>query len=135
MTERNLMFRAWDTVAKRMWDKFHLFGETTCFDLISQWIMEFPDGKCSLERLNDVRTMQYTGMLDSKKKNICEGDIVEYSNSRENMKFNAEVVYEETTARFKIVSPKYRFDLHDINDYYGHITVIGNIFENPELLN
>lgn len=134
MKERNLKFRAWDTHTKRMYPEFYLFGETTCFDLITQWIMEFPDGKGSLERLNDVRVMQYTGKLDENQVEFCEGDIVEYSNCRANMKFNAEVIYDTNQTRFKIISPKYRFDLYDPSDYYGHLTVVGNIYENPELL-
>lgn len=71
---------------------------------------------------------QYTGFNDRCGKEIYENDIVYVSGEDE----NAIIEWDEETARFTI-----HFDgwIADFDNYYGKESeVIGNIYNNPELL-
>lgn len=80
---------------------------------------------------NSFTLMQYTGLKDKNGKEIYEGDIVNYSHPRTNEiirtvtfkhgAFGIEGIYEKTHIIFG-------------NILDSHIEVIGNIYENPELL-
>lgn len=81
---REIKFRAWDTRGKS-WlypypEGFHLFGETTCFDLIRDQMHERYPGESSLLLMNEVELMQYTGLKDKNGiTDIYEGDIIDMS--------------------------------------------------------
>lgn len=84
---------------------------------------------------------QWTGLVDKNKKEIYEGDIVKTKDNE-----IGKIVYDESGAKFLI-----SFDLnknkinHDNSVYFScggdcnpraeDVILIGNIFENPELLN
>jgi uncharacterized phage protein (TIGR01671 family) len=122
----NIKFRAWDTLDNKfLWpwpDGFHIFGEVTCFDLISQQLDKSPhDRKHSLDRLNDVIITQYTGLKDKNGKEIYEGDILQWEGAYRDIKW---VVTWDT------------MDIHSRWHSTGmRYEIIGNKFENPELLN
>ena len=73
-----------------------------------------------------LELMQFTGLKDKNKKEIYEGDIVEST---------------DKTARYEIVflEGSYMARSIKLKDYYDDISmfhkVIGNIYENPELIN
>jgi len=125
---REIKFRAWDKIAKKfMWpwpDGFHLLGETTCFDLIGQQLKERSPEKNTLEMLNDVELMQYTGLHDKNGKEIYEGDI-----------FRIPETPPEVNV-IKYVDGAWYLHPHGLylTDWYNRGEVIGNIYENPELL-
>lgn len=128
MNNRPLKFRAWDRATSRMYPEFHLFGETACFDLLTQWLMEFPLGKTSLERMNDVEVMQFTGLKDSAGKDIFEGDILEEEVCNGSMR--ALGVCKQVLGGWKIFShPNSSICWHG----WGQ-KIIGNIFQHPHLL-
>jgi uncharacterized phage protein (TIGR01671 family) len=113
---REIKFRAWD--GQRM-----LVGVTPI------WYVSEIDGKYKLVYGRAVQIMQYTGLLDKNDKEIYEGDVLLFLPTKENY-----------TMGFREGS----FDLIDF-DNYGHDQcrafedendweVIGNIYENPELV-
>jgi len=139
---RQLKFRAWDTATKTMLiTGFHFFGETTCFDLICQMVMENNPNKieCSLMRMNDVVVMQFTGLLDKNKKQIYEGDILRYVEKMcdlgDAQTLIAKVIYDQDVAAFGLGLNDERGCWNYFTDRtISHFEVIGNEFENPKLL-
>ena len=82
-----------------------------------------------------VEIMQFTGILDKNGKEIYEGDIVSFGKDYFDVDMLGKVYWYDKTAGFFI----HRFDAEGqieeevlISDY--DIEVIGNIYENPELL-
>ena len=89
----------------------------------------FMDGEIQVnDELVGCKLMQYTGLKDKNGKEIYEGDIVRLF-EHTNFDCFAEVIWNEANAKFsKTNSPT--------SDIFGgdEIEVIGNIYENPELL-
>jgi hypothetical protein len=109
---RDLMFRCWDKRHKEMFYSNHEKRLATFFDLFA--------GECCTEII-----MQYTGLKDKNDKEIYDGDVVKADNM-----FPSEVIFEYGTFRFKGGSPSIVEDWH----YYSDFEVIGNKYQNPELL-
>lgn len=120
---REIKFRAWHKLRKEMYN-------------IHGWHLEFVfkdtldgfgnDGNPDL--LKDVIIMQFTGLYDKCKKEIFEGDIFkEGKNSLGYIIFDA--------GRFDIKWIKNKENYNDVLKFnFNSIRVIGNIYENPELL-
>jgi len=112
MDHRILKFRVWD-------DKYHCWDNTSLF--------LYPNTPL----LKQGRTIQqFTGLIDSNGKEVYEGDIVRYRDKL------AEIKYETDRGSFII---EWKWDKnqhsHDLTcDSAMECRVIGNIFENPELL-
>ena len=106
---REIKFRAWDKKYKKMY-----LGDIRA-------ALAYPD--------EDVEIMQYTGLKDKNGKEIYGGDILgQYCHLLNGTEFG-KVVYLQEDARF----------LFDVGGVYGAINVeeckiIGNIYENPELM-
>ena len=128
MTE--IKFRAWDKKKKKM---FYLDGIIHLHLGLIAWTFSSPDEVyvCGGKRDNGI-LMQYTGLKDKNGKEIYEGDIVkyrEYSSNEKSELCKIEWFEGYEGDGFKMtgfVSPAY--------DYPTDVEIIGNIYENPELM-
>lgn len=82
------------------------------------------------EKFNDIELMQYTGLKDKNEKEIYEGDILSNGNNEKPYK----VIFENGSyrAEFEGEFEEHSFDLIDV--VAQGCEVVGNIYENPELL-
>jgi len=122
---REIKFRAWDRAALKMSPEFNLFGEFTLLGAIHCWQDESKIEGSSLERLNDLEIMQYTGLKDKNGKEIYEGDVVESPFTGDPV----QVVWCGAFAQFTFGGAEF-----NVESSPNNIEVIGNIYENPELI-
>lgn len=120
---REIKFRVYDK-GRKQWvhDTDHaisLFGEYVIFGEI---LRRPDDSIVSLDELNDLDAMQYTGLKDRNGREIYEGDVVESSG----LKFSITV---EDFHGYRFMFGKDQ--MNKATAVYGE--VIGNIYENPEL--
>ena len=119
---REIKFRAWDTISESMlaWG-----------DLLKENLkMIF-----SSTKETNVKLMQFTGLLDKNGKEIYEGDLISMTKDKTP---TAQIIYDYSGFKYKwidkitkiIRTPKEHIFMNN------HLfEVIGNIHENPELLN
>ena len=126
--KREIKFRAWDTEEKVMYENDRFMGDYD--DLY------FGDINDIFAKEPEVIFMQFTGLKDKKGKEIYEGDILA---NREVHGDNFYCVVEYGIDGFNGVTYPGRnhcMPLHTIMTYEGaeYNEVIGNIYENPELI-
>ena len=81
----------------------------------------------------DAVFQQFTGLLDKNGKEVYEGDLLEFAYT-DNKKFVGKVEYEEKFACFVAATGNAFETFSDLADYTSSFKVVGNIFENPELI-
>lgn len=110
---RVLKFRAWDKIAS-------MFCQVSwCVGIDNSGTLYPVQTKPN----TDIVLMQFTGLVDSKGVEIYEGDIVKYGEWNGEIKFNKGEFY-----------CKFYGGGIPSNGMAWHWTVIGNIYENKELL-
>ena len=130
---REIKFRAWDKGLKRM---IYLSEPTVENDDFSGIVFKLRDyfvSAFSSDRIEDLELMQYTGLKDKNGREIYEGDIVktetDYINTGKITEIGVVEFYEEGLVWI------INYGETQINLAYAeNIEVIGNIYENPELL-
>ena len=78
---------------------------------------------------NDYIIQQYTGLKDSKRRKIYEGDIIEYENCGD--KYKDQVFWEQDSF---MIGPTKKRAVYYLGAVNKRAKVIGNIFENKNLL-
>ncbi|NTU49446.1 MAG: hypothetical protein HGA87_00875 [Desulfobulbaceae bacterium] len=137
MEQREIKFRAWDT-SKNAWYepvyeayRGHLYElSMTIHGRLNRRTIDpirmeniIDDESCFMGRYN---IMQYTGLHDKNGKEIYEGDVVRFGAVDDHI---ATVVFSDGAWRTPHGGGNYR-----LHGWSLPVTIIGNIYENPELL-
>jgi len=124
---REIKFRAWQTHHKEMYQPFVGYIE------FPDIVVGFDDGDLRLEGEKNVILMQTTGLKDKNGKEIYEGDVLKIE-TKEVSSFRGYIFYDDKKSGFQF------YDLVDKQSYTifnidkESFEVIGNIWQNPELL-
>jgi len=129
---RTLKFRTWDTQNKEFseWTNRDPFFSTSDGAIFFWERRQKPDGSFDGDIvLQDTGErfvlQQYTGLKDSKGKEIFEGDILVYESSKTPCAVRWSNEDEDNHPGFR---------MRDLLCQYGPCSIIGNIFETPEIL-
>lgn len=115
---REIKFRAWDLTNKSMIDNYAktgMFGE--------MYVTSFHSSTYSDQGVPELVLLQFTGMLDKNEKEIYEGDIVNIPSGITSVFFERGCFYTPLNGS------RYR-----LGGWGNEIQIIGNIYENPELI-
>ncbi len=113
MSNRTIKFRVWDETI----NKFLENGEGLCLE-------EMYGGFGG-----QTVSQQFTGLLDKNGKEVYEGDILKTFGARYSIEYNSEI------AGFSLVEGKRSLGhIGALNSRRDWFEIIGNIFENPDLL-
>ena len=120
---REIKFRAWDTKNNVMYDEAYLSNRdtATCY-------LNIGDSRASYFDGGRAELMQYTGLKDKNGKEIYEGDIVALDNDP-----IAPVTFEDGS--FQLIALRSQGRSPFIQERAKRYEVIGNIFEDKDLLN
>ena len=122
---REIKFRAWHKEEK-------IIGKVLGIDILHKEIFFSNEDVNCYEHTDfkDIELMQYTGLKDKNNKEIYEGDVLSNGNDEKPYK----VIFENGSfrAEFEGDFEEYSFCLVDI--VAQHCEIVGNIYENPELL-
>ena len=126
---RPLKFRAWDKSVNTMWpvSSISLASDGTVIVYTEQ---PYDFGDIEVEMSINTPVMQFTGLQDKNGRDIYEGDIIEYG------EYGQEVVewaYGTDGDGYGVSGFAFNNEVDRENASYGG-TVIGNVYENPELL-
>ncbi|GIM60522.1 hypothetical protein CAPN008_05720 [Capnocytophaga canis] len=112
--KREIKFRAFDKEAKTMYN-------VRAIDFENQEILIEDEVHDVLLNFDDVILMQFTGLYDKNSKEIYEGDVIPIFGKNHAVKFKY--------GMFRINDREMRRYIHSIP-----LEVIGNVYENPELV-
>ena len=123
---RELNFRAWAIKKNEFIDDVIHDGESwlECEGYETSSLSEIFDG-------DEFIVEQYTGAKDMSGKKIYEGDIILISNHGQTP---YEVIYRECDCSFVSKNDNKEDFIYIFKSFYEYYSVIGNIHENPELM-
>ena len=122
---REIEFRAWLKYKKEMVGVTTIDFKKGCVSIDKPYFPKIPEYYGTALPFDQIELMQYTGLKDKNGVKIFEGDIVKVLN-----KFIDIVAYDNGCLYMKKQSCYYEFTYQN----FDYIEVIGNIYENKELL-
>jgi len=125
---REIKFRAWDKRLNEMVysnkeDVFYINTKGAMF----MYAVPKSESGLKTEYVIDYEIMQFTGLKDSKEKDIYEGDIIYVAGLG-----NCLVSWDKSDACWLFKQPESSYGYQDILEDIERI--VGNIYDNPELL-
>lgn len=130
---REIKFRAWDKSQKIMHFDFQFWKSG---DKGNDWIMFISDKQRYSDGVNNpyfrqqLKIMQFTGLLDKNGKEIFEGDIVQVT---ESLKVVFEWLPVHAAFMTRRLNTKHMY-IDGVIENWPHYEILGNIYKNPELL-
>lgn len=119
-------FRAWDKVFKEM-------VQVNALVLDEQVVkVTYKNGNVAKEDMKEYELMQSTDLRDRNSVEIFEGDIVDYKGRKAVVKWHGS--YASFIYRFVDELKERVSEWHPLFLAYYHFEIVGNIYENPELL-
>ena len=124
---REIKFRVWDKETKNI-------CEVRNIDFISEMVQIKYQANYGVRELENVILMQFTGLQDKNGVDIYEGDILIYQHMFVDKKSVSEVIWNEKYSGFAsyVEDDERRYILE--KELKNQFEVIGNIYENPELM-
>lgn len=123
--QREIRFRVWTGKEMIVVDEIHPIS----FEEKGRWFL-FDQGNNFVSNYITGHLMQYTGLMDKMGKRIYEGDIVKHK------EVIFQIIWSEEDASFLL--SKGPIENQDVMAWLGECAenslIIGNIYENPELL-
>jgi uncharacterized phage protein (TIGR01671 family) len=129
LAPRRIEFRAWDSFNGNMIKQHG--------SLISDLKRFIDSANAHFEGGNGIKIMQFIGLKDCRNKKIFEGDIIKWGHLNEYSKENPvriAVVKLDPTLLFDCLNIGHEFRWDKFAYHSKELEVIGNIFENPELI-
>lgn len=123
-------FRAWDKYFKEM-------VQVNALVLDEQVIKAtYKNGNIAKEEVKEYELMQSTGLKDKNGKEIFEGDIVRMRNPRDRRQIGMfQVVRVANSPMLGLLDKKLTTEIFNLYEHMrNYYEIIGNIHENPELL-
>lgn len=121
---REIKFRAWHKLEKAMLQVGDDYGSKHSLDCVVYFMQGQP-----------VELMQFIGLHDKNKKDIYEGDIITLDDSDiGGGKVTGEVMFNDDQCLSNLEWGLWLSNGYRSTDFLGTLEVIGNIYENPELL-
>jgi uncharacterized phage protein (TIGR01671 family) len=140
---REIKFRAWMDDEKKMYENVGLAGKIVFFEYETTEDEDFEQHYWGILQSGDA-LMQYAGLKDKNGKEIYEGDVVILNTSHKALGavFKPEkhvVQWRENSPTMDMLNIEYinadrKIGITFDNGMVDEIEVIGNIYENPELL-
>lgn len=127
---REIEFRAWLKYKKEMADVTTIDFKKRCVLIDKPYFPKIPEYCGTTLLFDQIELMQYTGLKDKNGVKIFEGDIVKFEDSI------LRIIYDDEECRFIMTKePDNILSYRALTIWrYNKIEVIGNIYENKNLL-
>lgn len=129
-------FRAWDRKGNRMILPKYLYS----IDLFKEQVTERTECNYTFSLhsipFDKIKLMQSTGLHDKNGKEIFEGDVVRMRNPRDRRQIGMfQVVRVANSPMLGLLDKKLTTEIFNLYEHMrNYYEIIGNIYENPELL-